>query len=302
VDLGTLVNRVNTEFKAVCEFFRANKLVLHPGKTKFILYSRSKIMENIEIFCDNNNAGQNDDNNIHKVERVGGNETQKSIKFLGVLFDDDLSFKMHIQNLKSKLSKALYLLRTSKNILPKESLTLLYYSVFHSHLIYAINIWSTAPPSAVNSIFKLQKKAIRILTNSKYNAHTEPLFKHLEILTVPDLISFFQYQFVHRYVNNKVPRAFEGMWVFNNERQIGDNSIILRNHNQILVPLANTKTIERIPYFSLPKLWNNFENNAIKSIGTCLLFDSNLKQMFIDDLNDVPVCNRLFCPACAITN
>jgi hypothetical protein len=246
--------------------------------------------------------GQNEVNNIHKVELVGGNESQKSVKFLGVLFDEDFSFKYHIQNLRSKLSNALYLLRSSKNILPKESLTLLYYTMFHSHLIYAINIWSSAPPSSTNAIFKLQKKAIRILTNSNYNAHTEPLFKQLEILTLPDLISFFQYQFMHRYITNRVPVAFANTWTFNSNRQIGLNNINLRNQNLFQVPVANIKSLERIPYFLFPRIWNGFDNEAIKSIQTCNLFDENLKQMFIDDLNNFPTCNRIFCPACSNLN
>ena len=36
-------------------------------------------------------------------------------------------------------------------------------------------------------IFKLQKKAIRIISLAKYNAHTEPLFKTLNLLKMNDI-------------------------------------------------------------------------------------------------------------------
>ena len=37
-NLNTLIETVNTEFRKICEFFRLNRLVLHPDKTKFILF------------------------------------------------------------------------------------------------------------------------------------------------------------------------------------------------------------------------------------------------------------------------
>ena len=40
-DIKQLTAIVNNEFRKVCEFFRTNRLVLHPDKTKFILFTRS---------------------------------------------------------------------------------------------------------------------------------------------------------------------------------------------------------------------------------------------------------------------
>ena len=60
---------VNTELKKVCEFFRTNRLVLHPDKTKFIIFSRLKITQNAIVVCDNNNEGQNIAENITKLSQ-----------------------------------------------------------------------------------------------------------------------------------------------------------------------------------------------------------------------------------------
>ena len=112
------------------------------------------------------------------------------IKFLGIFFYPDLNFKYHISLLKSKLSKALYALRTVRNSLGTNSLLLLYYSIFHCHLNYATIIWSCSRSGPINDLFKLQKSAVRIISGSSYNSHTEPLFKKLKILPLPDLITF----------------------------------------------------------------------------------------------------------------
>jgi hypothetical protein len=96
------------------------------------------------------------------------------------------TIRHHLSVLRSKLSKALFQLRSAKNFLAKESLTLLYYAIFHSHLAYATIIWSSAPQSVVNNNFELQKKkTIRIISNSKYNAHTEPIISSLYLILSP---------------------------------------------------------------------------------------------------------------------
>ena len=95
---------VNAEFRKVREFFCTNRLVLHPDKTKFILFTRSGGEQNLEIFCNNNNSEQNDPNNISLISRVNSNDNVPAVKFLGVFFDPNLNFKYHISILKNKLS------------------------------------------------------------------------------------------------------------------------------------------------------------------------------------------------------
>ena len=53
----------------------------------------------------------------------------------------------------------------------------MFYSLILSHLKFGITCWGFE----WNRIFKLRKWALRIMTNSKYNAHTKPLFKELEV-------------------------------------------------------------------------------------------------------------------------
>ena len=70
-DIKMLTEIVNREFRKVCEFFRTNRLVLHPDKTKFILFTRSGGEGfDLEIFCNNNNHDQNDPNKISPIIRV----------------------------------------------------------------------------------------------------------------------------------------------------------------------------------------------------------------------------------------
>ena len=66
-------------------------------------------------------------------------------------------------------------------------------------------------------VCKLQKRAMRIMTNSKYNAHTEPLFKHLNLLKIDDLFDVQCLKFWYKFKNNTLPYFFRDMFQYNYE-------------------------------------------------------------------------------------
>ena len=56
--------------------------------------------------------------------------------------------------------------------------------------------------STFNSISKLQKKVIRTVTHSNYIAHSEPLLKELNLLSVKDLMDLKLIKFLHKLYDN----------------------------------------------------------------------------------------------------
>ena len=95
-------------------------------------------------------------------------ENVKYFKFLGILFDESLTWKCHI-------SKVIRILNRFKHVSPQNTLISIYHSLFASHLNYGLLLWGTH----VNRVSKLRKTAVRIISNSKYLAHSEPIFKTL---------------------------------------------------------------------------------------------------------------------------
>ena len=63
----------------------------------------------------------------------------------------------------------------------------LYYSLILSHLQYCTLLWANTYSTCLNKLRILQKKAIRIITQSHYLAHTDPLFSKLKLLKLDDL-------------------------------------------------------------------------------------------------------------------
>ena len=121
----------------------------------------------------------------------------------------------------------------------------------------------------------------------------------LQILPLPNLISFSKLQFMQRFNQNFLPSSFNETWVKNSIRNIGENDIQLRNFDQLRLTHANLTSLDLFPLYNFPKIWQDFPNEQIKIIRKPSEFDAKLKGFFLDDLASNVVCNRLFCPSCS---
>jgi len=299
-DYNVLVNQVNFEFRKVVNYLRLHKLSLHPAKTKFIVFSNSPLVKNsnFEIVINCNNLNENNPSLISPISRVSHDDDIPAIRFLGVFFDPSLNFNYHIKQIRCKLSRALYILRTAKHLLNFDSLKSIYYALFHSNLIYGLPIWSCTTAFNLNSVFKMQKSALRVISLSNYNAHTEPIFKKCSILPLEKLITFFNLQIMQHYKQGFLPNSFDNTWITNQERRNDDIQIILRNDQLLTIPFVRLASSMNQPLFKLPKLWLDFNDENIKIIRNKIEFKLKLKSHLLSQLNDTPDCSRLLCPAC----
>ena len=87
----------------------------------------------------------------------------------------------------------------------------LYDSLILSHIQFGITCWGFE----WGRLAKLQKRAVRIITNSKYNAHTEPLFKDLHLLKITDIFDVQCMKFWYKFSNNTLPNYFRFMFQYN---------------------------------------------------------------------------------------
>mgnify|MGYP001568058560 CR=1 FL=1 len=105
-------------------------------------------------------------------------------KFLGITIDKHLNWNQHCIEVGNKLAQTSGVLSKLKNMLPKSILITIYNSLFASHLSYGITAWGF---NACTRLDILQKRALRNVTRSKYNAHTNPIFKQLKLLKRSDI-------------------------------------------------------------------------------------------------------------------
>ena len=115
-NISTLFSEVNNELMKINEWFKANKLSLNVEKTKYSLFHKSNQQDNIPLKLPNLVI------NGHKIEKVN------TIRFLGVILDENLSWKFHIKYIENKISKTIGILNRAKPYLDKSSMLSLYSS------------------------------------------------------------------------------------------------------------------------------------------------------------------------------
>ena len=117
--------------------------------------------------------------------RYIGIDNPNHTKFLGITLDTTLCWEAHVDVLSKKLAKTIYLLRKLSSIVSLNIKKLVYFSLFQSHFAYALATWGHT--THLPRIFKLQRKAIRIISNVNYREDVRQYYVEHGILTVPSL-------------------------------------------------------------------------------------------------------------------
>ena len=168
-----LQNSVNNELVNVSQWMFKNKLTINYTKSNYIIFSPKKNNFKFNIHIDNNT-----------LTRVA--ETT----YLGVTLQENLKWNTHINNLIFKISRGSYILSKIRHYVGIQELKMIYYSLVHSHLSYCISSWGGAPKSTLDPLIRLQKKIVRIITFSKFDSHSQPIFNKLQILNIPNLYNY----------------------------------------------------------------------------------------------------------------
>lgn len=160
-----------------CQWFTSNKLSVNIEKTSLIIFSKN-IPDHFSLSLYNNT--------FKPVEKA---------KLLGVIIDDQLTFVDHIQEVIKKLNSALYTIRALKHICNKDTLKTIYYGYFESHIRYCLLLWGTV--SDITKIFKLQKRAIRVIAGISRRTSCRQAFEELQIMTLFNLVIFERIMYVY---------------------------------------------------------------------------------------------------------
>ena len=265
---------INNELKLVSEWLDLNKLSLNISKTKFMIFH-----------CQNNNIP------LPKLQiKEEQIENVSHFNLLGIELDTNLKWKIHTNKISKKVSKATGIIGRLKNYLPKKTLRILYFALINTHFDYGLLCWGHTS----KMLTKLQKKAIRIVTKSKFNAHTEPLFRELQILKITDLYKLKLYKFYYKIINDQAPVYFTRTFLTIQQTR---HSHLLRNQS-FLKPRIFHSYAENCTRHQLPTLLNASDKNILEKVYTHSEkgFASYIKNIFINDYHNI--CSNQNCYIC----
>ena len=113
----------------------------------------------------------------------------ESVKYLGVLMDEHLSWKHHIEYAALKISRSIGIISKIRHYVPLSTRLTLYQSLIHPYMTYGISAWGSAASVHLNLIRILQKRALQLIYFAKFDEHAIPLFLQANILPL-DLLYF----------------------------------------------------------------------------------------------------------------
>ena len=275
---NTNENDLNSELHKISEWLASNKLALNAQKTKFMVFHSMQRKVKYPVLTINNTI----------IERV------KQFNFLGVILHYTLKWQKHIDYISKKVSKAIGVMYRLKHIYPEAVLLFIYQSIINAHFTYGLLVWG----SKINTnhpLHLLQKRALRIVKNTDYVTHSEPICKDLRLLKMPDMFRFALWKFYFKLMNNKLPPYFENMKPV--LPRICDNYDIRRPSFHL--PLIKHDFAEQLISYQLTTMLN--ENGSTRFSSKVFThsfsgFSYYLKNVIIDRY--IMNCNVINCVSC----
>ena len=128
-------------------------------------------------------------------------------------------------------------------------------SLIYSYLNYCIIIWGSAYNNALNPLYILQKKAVRLINNSQYLDHTLPIFNSLKLLPLRQIFDLNCLNFLYKCIKTDQFPEFK-------RRLLSNPSI--RNYNTrwantIRTPSVRLDICKRSYFYKGITLWNKLD-------------------------------------------
>ena len=277
-NIAELSAHINLELGNIQEWLNINKLSLNVQKTKFMIFHNYQ--RDISLFIPEIKI------NGQLVERV------TEFNFLGLTIDEHLNWKSHIQKVSNKVSRSIGVLNRLKKFLPITILRILYNALILPHFQFSILTWGFSP----GRLNKLQKRAIRVITNSKYNAHVEPLLKRLNLLRLTDIFKINLLKMFYKFKHNQLPHYLTTM-LSDPEKLHAYNT---RSNPVLATPCSNLYGTEKCVRYHLPTLINDTDRNIIEKVDTHSYygFGAYVKKItmqgyqFVCTVSDCYICQR----------
>ena len=208
-----------------------NKLSLNTVKTEFLIVGTSQ----------HPNQFDKSSESTPYITMIDGGEIRrvKSVKYLGMIVDDKLTWEQHIEVISGKMGRNIGILKRIRNFVPQESLLLLYHTLIGPYLRYCSIVWGQCSESLKDMLQTLQNKAARTISRVRYEeADHNILLGNFAWLSVRNLIKLDVGIFIYKELNNMHPERTNTIFhkVDNihscRTRSVTSNNLFIRRGNK----------------------------------------------------------------------
>ncbi len=196
-----------------------------------------------------------------------------SVRNLGVIFDDQLTFKEHIAKTARSCRFALHNIRNIRPFLTEHAAQLLVQALVISRLDYCNALLAGLPSNTIKPLQMIQNAAARLVFNEPKRAHVTPLFVSLHWLPVAARIQFKTLMLAYRTTTGSAPAYFHSLLRI----YIPSRSLRSASERRLVVPSQRgSKSLSRTFSFTVPGRWNDLPT-PIRNAGSLSIFKQQLK-------------------------
>ena len=241
-NIDSIVTSLNYELVKLIIWLNANKLSINVSKTHYMVFHRARRKVDHKDIILNNYILQQ----VHFT------------KILGIIIDDKLKLANHISYIKNKIAKAMGILLKARKVLKIKVLLQLYNSFVFPYLIYCSEVWGNASDIHLQPLIILQKKIIRIISFSRYNAPTKLLFQQYNILPLKKLVFQRLGLQLYKYEFGIIPIPLRSLFTKNSSV----HNYNTRNSNKLRPAIARHAYRDKDFRFISVHVWNYICDNV----------------------------------------
>ena len=180
------------------------------------------------------------------IERVS------SVKYLGVLLDEHVTFDNHVNYIHQKASKKLGILYKAKDYLDRSTNILLHKSLILPHLDYCDTVYMNTTEGNLNKLQLIQNVACRTILGADRYTNVKTMHNDLGLLTLK------QRRFLHQAMDchNNIYNPEAGL--HHHYNTIDDRQRVTRRTgtNYMKIPIIKSSMGRRAYSFQGPSFWN----------------------------------------------
>ena len=241
-----IVETLQNYLNRVAQWMISSRLVLNEVKTKVMFFGTK---QKLGLFGDTN-------------IQLSGKQVERVPKFsyLGVMLNEQISWKQHTEKFHKKVSKRVGLLSRIRTCLTIEASKCIYNTIVLPIFDFTDVVWSELSVGCSQSLQKLQNRAARIILQRESFRNTFDILNWVELSTRRKIHKFV---LVYKCLNNLVAECFRGYFTRNSRI----HSYNTRRKNNLHLPKPNLSLGRRSFIYSGSLLYNNLPDEIKNAVS-----------------------------------
>ena len=202
---------------------------------------------------------------------------ENSVKVLGLIIDENLTWKNHIEVVENKISNYIGVLYRASHLPDFKNPLKIYFSFIHIYISYANIAWASSFKTKPQGILKKQKHAARITFPANRFDHSRPLLKEMKALNFYQINLIQTLKFMHKTKYGINPRIFLPKFC-----EVDHQYPTRFSQNSFYYKRSACKTTS----FAIT-IWNSYLSQHEKSIPNLLSFLKQIKFKLINSNKEI---------------